>query len=270
MHMNTPTSQDKSMDEILASIRQTITEDLGTMSNAQNTSQDTDSKPFSSDDVLELTQIIQEDGTIIDLREEQTMNSLSLEDNTGTLAMDEPIASQADTMVAENISASVRDMPEENVETGRAESAISSMENMSEEVVAADAPFNTTSDISSQADIAASLNQSEQTGEALSSNMASPSPSEVAPPSASSGFGEPIMDTATIRESLAALSGLSRFSPNATDDGNNSSAGAQTIDGLVRELLRPMLKEWLDANLPSLVKWVVTEQVERIFKERNK
>lgn len=37
-----------------------------------------------------------------------------------------------------------------------------------------------------------------------------------------------------------------------------------TIDALARELLRPMLKEWLDANLPGIVEAAVRKEVERI------
>ena len=37
-----------------------------------------------------------------------------------------------------------------------------------------------------------------------------------------------------------------------------------TIDALARELLRPMLKEWLDANLPGIVEAAVKKEVERI------
>ncbi|WP_420137064.1 DUF2497 domain-containing protein [Sphingomonas sp.] len=55
------------------------------------------------------------------------------------------------------------------------------------------------------------------------------------------------------KAALAALSGVS-IDPRAADN---------TLDGLVRELLRPMLKEWLDANLPDLVERVVAREVAR-------
>ena len=41
-------------------------------------------------------------------------------------------------------------------------------------------------------------------------------------------------------------------------------AGANTMDGLVREMLKPMLKEWLDANLPELVEQMVAREIARI------
>jgi cell pole-organizing protein PopZ len=37
-----------------------------------------------------------------------------------------------------------------------------------------------------------------------------------------------------------------------------------TLDDVVREMLKPMLKEWLDANLPQLVESEVAREIERI------
>ena len=40
--------------------------------------------------------------------------------------------------------------------------------------------------------------------------------------------------------------------------------GAVTLEGLVRELIRPMLKEWLDQHLPITVERLVREEIERL------
>ena len=40
--------------------------------------------------------------------------------------------------------------------------------------------------------------------------------------------------------------------------------GAVTLEGLVRELVRPMLKEWLDQHLPITVERLVREEIERL------
>lgn len=40
--------------------------------------------------------------------------------------------------------------------------------------------------------------------------------------------------------------------------------GSDTLEGMVREMLRPMLKDWLDANLPEVVERVVAKEVARI------
>jgi hypothetical protein len=42
----------------------------------------------------------------------------------------------------------------------------------------------------------------------------------------------------------------------------------QTLDGVVRDLLRPLLKTWLDQNLPAIVEAKVSEEVERIARSR--
>jgi uncharacterized protein len=44
--------------------------------------------------------------------------------------------------------------------------------------------------------------------------------------------------------------------------------GADTLEGLVREMLKPMLKDWLDANLPAIVERVVAQEVARISGRR--
>jgi cell pole-organizing protein PopZ len=41
-------------------------------------------------------------------------------------------------------------------------------------------------------------------------------------------------------------------------------SGGLTIEDIVREQLRPMLKAWLDANLPSLVEHLVRAEIERL------
>jgi uncharacterized protein len=44
-------------------------------------------------------------------------------------------------------------------------------------------------------------------------------------------------------------------------------SGETSLEGLVREMLRPMLKEWLDANLPAIVEAKVAREIERITKK---
>jgi cell pole-organizing protein PopZ len=56
------------------------------------------------------------------------------------------------------------------------------------------------------------------------------------------------------RRSLAALSAMVVTPEN----------GDNTLDGLVREMLRPMLKDWLDKRLPDLVEAMVAKEIARI------
>jgi cell pole-organizing protein PopZ len=43
---------------------------------------------------------------------------------------------------------------------------------------------------------------------------------------------------------------------------------ARTLEDLVREMLRPMLKSWLDDNLPGLVERIVRAEIERVSRGR--
>jgi cell pole-organizing protein PopZ len=43
----------------------------------------------------------------------------------------------------------------------------------------------------------------------------------------------------------------------------------RTLEDVVRELLRPLLKEWLDQNLPRIVETKVEEEVHRIARGRS-
>jgi cell pole-organizing protein PopZ len=43
---------------------------------------------------------------------------------------------------------------------------------------------------------------------------------------------------------------------------------ARTLEDLVREMLRPMLKSWLDDNLPSMVERLVRSEIERVSRGR--
>ena len=46
------------------------------------------------------------------------------------------------------------------------------------------------------------------------------------------------------------------------------SGKSRTIDGLVEDMLRPMLKTWLDNNLPPLVERMVREEIDRVSRGR--
>jgi cell pole-organizing protein PopZ len=46
------------------------------------------------------------------------------------------------------------------------------------------------------------------------------------------------------------------------------SQNARTLEDLVKEMMRPMLKAWLDDNLPGLVERVVRAEIERVSRGR--
>jgi len=67
---------------------------------------------------------------------------------------------------------------------------------------------------------------------------------------------------------------LSRSTVNAVESAFNSLANtvlsnnARTLEDLVKEMLRPMLKSWLDDNLPTLVERIVKAEIERVSRGR--
>lgn len=63
---------------------------------------------------------------------------------------------------------------------------------------------------------------------------------------------------------------MSQHTASAVESAFNSLANtvlsnnARTLEDLVKEMLRPMLKSWLDDNLPGLVERVVKAEIERV------
>ncbi|MCW1839628.1 DUF2497 domain-containing protein [Prosthecomicrobium hirschii] len=43
---------------------------------------------------------------------------------------------------------------------------------------------------------------------------------------------------------------------------------ARTLEDLVQDMLRPMLKSWLDQNLPTMVERMVRAEIERVTRGR--
>ena len=64
----------------------------------------------------------------------------------------------------------------------------------------------------------------------------------------------------SMRESFAALSMLAG---GKSRDGS-AAEGESALEGMVRQMLRPMLAEWLDQNLPEIVERLVRDEIDRI------
>jgi uncharacterized protein len=67
---------------------------------------------------------------------------------------------------------------------------------------------------------------------------------------------------------------MSRATSAAVDSAFNTLAqtvlvqNARTLEDLVREMLRPMLKSWLDDNLPSMVERLIRAEIDRVSRGR--
>ena len=88
-----------------------------------------------------------------------------------------------------------------------------------------------------------------------------PSVRDVAPETEWRGAGErgPLLSGATVAAVNSAFNALAH---------TVLVQNARTLEDLVREMLRPMLKTWLDDNLPGLVERLVRAEIERVARGR--
>jgi uncharacterized protein len=93
---------------------------------------------------------------------------------------------------------------------------------------------------------------------------------EPAPPRAAPPPSRPVQAVAQPAEPPM----LSAAATAAVDAAFNSLAqtvlvhNARTLEDLVKEMLRPMLKSWLDDNLPNMVERLVRAEIERVARGR--
>ena len=69
-------------------------------------------------------------------------------------------------------------------------------------------------------------------------------------------------------------SGITAWAVAAVDSAFNTLAqtvlvkNARTLDEMVSDMLKPMLKAWLDDNLPGMVERIVRDEIERVSRGR--
>ncbi|MDB5701347.1 MAG: hypothetical protein JWL66_1546 [Sphingomonadales bacterium] len=68
----------------------------------------------------------------------------------------------------------------------------------------------------------------------------------------------PLVSQAALEASRSSIATLSALIVKPT------VAGSDTLEGLVREMLKPMLAEWLDQRLPDVVERLVAQEISRI------
>lgn len=85
-------------------------------------------------------------------------------------------------------------------------------------------------------------------------------PERPTPPAATSGIDGPD----DLLSSHAASAAHAAFDRLAEAVAGRSPGGERTLDEITRECLRPLLKAWLDENLPGLVERLVREEITRV------
>ena len=86
--------------------------------------------------------------------------------------------------------------------------------------------------------------------------MQSPEPAAAPPP-------PPVETLVSATVAAAAAASFGHLSANVALPQNG-----HTLEDVVREMLRPMLQQWLDANLPGIVQEAVQAEVDRIARSR--
>ena len=93
---------------------------------------------------------------------------------------------------------------------------------------------------------------------------------EVQAPEAPAGGYDSLVGDSAAASAASAFAGLAasfrKPEPAAAAPGGPdlTFASGSTVEAMVAEMLRPLLKEWLDANLPAIVEAQVRKEVERI------
>ncbi len=106
-----------------------------------------------------------------------------------------------------------------------------------------------------------------------------PSPAQPLPPQTSAGrlnrppplkaaAAEPrIASDATVAASVATLTKIASVGQAMRQPELPLGDVGRTLEEMVRELLRPHMKEWLDANLPRLVERMVRDEIARLVRD---
>jgi hypothetical protein len=84
-----------------------------------------------------------------------------------------------------------------------------------------------------------------------------PSPDEIT---------DPLVSTQTIAASATSLTRLAQASKTVPKRPSLAEQRNVTLDQLIQDLIRPMIKQWIDAHLPSLVEEMVAKEIKRITK----
>ncbi|MEN2786568.1 DUF2497 domain-containing protein [Sphingomonas qilianensis] len=81
-------------------------------------------------------------------------------------------------------------------------------------------------------------------------------------PASATPEAEPILSARATQATRGPLDALSRLVVKP------EVSGADTLEGLVREMIRPMLRDWMDTHLPGMVEQMVAQEIARITSQR--
>jgi cell pole-organizing protein PopZ len=75
---------------------------------------------------------------------------------------------------------------------------------------------------------------------------------------------EALLSTGTASTTTGAFAKLSKaFRPTPVEESVADGAG-RTVEQFIEDMARPMLKEWLDENMPAIVERLVQKEIQKI------
>ena len=252
-------AQEPSMEEILASIRRIISDDDAPKDNAEAVAEAEEpdmSADLSQDD---LDKLFDSDGGGFDVDEpeveepaDEAEDDLASEDDFDMAAAMAEDAVEDEAEGDEDAGEDVLELTED-LAMEEADEAPDMVEGLPEDIDSGDVAF-----------------VSDEDEEALAAAGVKAREPEPAP--------KPAFAYKPVRDDIGLLSPEDRLMSDNTDTTVHSAfaslsntvlaANSRTLDELVREMLRPMIKGWLDDNLPTMVERMVRQEIERVTRGR--
>lgn len=225
---DTKAPTEPTMEEILASIRRIISEN-DEEQEAKKRIQATPTSPATvaaAVAVLELTDMVTEDGTVVSLTAAQ--QDAAQQD----AAKDEIVETE---IVEDEARTEITAAPPFSNPMDEVVASVGPVDSM--EVTMEDPKDNSV-------DFAASHEQTKKSGASMDDGLVS---------------------AATAAATTATFAQLARTLAQEPESAGNMALGSgRTLEDLVKEMLRPMLKEWLDKNLPPMVEHMVRRELDRM------
>jgi len=216
--------EDLSMEEILQSIRKIIAED---------DSEPKKAAPIEPEDtdVLELTEMVTEDGSVVSLKSEEKPV--------------EPVKDEAPADVLNSIDQALapEKPPEKPVEPAKVSSP--------------------------QDDIDAMFAAIPATPEVIPEAVAPPTPAAPVAKSLPVETTDSLLSDEASHAAVSSIQKLKAAEPELPPLHVSPSPlfrSGNTVEDMVADMLRPMMKSWLDANLPQIVERIVEREVKKLTK----
>ena len=247
-----------SMEDILSSIRDIISGDSQgesqpeKMAAAQNTTVDA-SVPGEDQDILDLIHMLRDDGSVEDVLphgkgpELAAKGKKSKKETEAEKSLEDLAAELGDEVEAEEAPAPKKKIPPS--EEKALEEIAQTLSEMEQDQEAEDLE-----DLGFEKFAQAVDNATTEVEEAVTADFEN----------------DDLLSEDALSEAADALDALNDLAESVTNPTYSDPVGDKTVEALMKEILRPLLKEWLDANLPSMVRTVVNEQVEKVVQQRVK